>query len=72
MADNYPDKYKELNDILYEKRRKNYMKNIDAHINEMETQTATTTSTATPSAKPLRPGRVVCFFIFSYRFMIRI
>ena len=56
MADNYPEKYKELNDILYEKRRKNYMKNIDAHLNEPETPQ--TTLTNTPSISKPRPGRV--------------
>lgn len=65
MADNYPDKYKELNDLLYEKRRKNYMKNIDAHLNELDTTlTATNASGAvatpatTATASRPRPGRV--------------
>ena len=68
MAENYPDKYKELNDVLYERRRKNYMKNIDAHINEMQTggndnnnqsllNNNNTASTNATNNKP-RPGRV--------------
>lgn len=58
MADNYPDKYKELNDVLYERRRKDYMKNIDAHINDSETQSSITLPTTPGTATKTRPGRV--------------
>jgi hypothetical protein len=72
MADNYPEKYKELNDILYERRRKNYMKNIDAHINdaeiEMNATSTTTNTTLTTAAKPHRPGRVVYYIFFNFIF----